>query len=273
MYKTNNIGLLSVLFYVVLFFNQYVTIEFGADYIAHAGVVIILWLSYRERCRFKEKKIWIISSWIFSLKFIGIVSQICFLFYELESVLYYSVMAICIFLTLVAEIAVYFCDGTKDIKKYEKERVFNYIDEYFMDKYEKDIMIGFAEDNSEDQKMKLAALSGIHNMVLVMSVIAIYVMKLINKNMRLPMQGILLVLVLLLIDIVNWYVLQMIMKNKRTLSVCAILGISLLYIFEVVFYKEMDIWRMLVWAGVGLLILPIVAEKVKIAIGLKENSK
>lgn len=66
-------------------------------------------------------------------------------------------MAICILLTLVAEIALYFCDGTVDIKKYEK-----------------DIMIGFAKDNSQDQKMKLAVLSGIHNKVLVMSVIAIY---------------------------------------------------------------------------------------------------
>lgn len=273
MYKTKNIGLLSVLFYVVLFFNQYVTIKFGSDYIVHAGVVIILWLSYRERCRFKEKKLWIISSLVFVLKFIAIVFQICFLSYELESVLYFIVMAICIFLTLVVEIALCFCDGIEDIKKYDKERVFNYIDEYFMDKYKKDIMIGFGKDDSEDPKIKLAVLSGIHNMVFVMSVIAIYAMELINKNASLPKQGILLVIVLLLLDIVNWYALKMIAKNKRIISVCAILGISLLYIFEVVLYKEMDIWRMLVWAVVGLLVLPMVDVKMKIAVGLKENGK
>ena len=273
MHKTKNIGFLSILFYAVLVFNQYVTIKFGPDCIAHAGVVIVLWLSYRERCRFKEKKFWITSSLVFALKFIAIVFQICFLSYELESVLYYTVVVICIFLTLVAEIALYFCDGTNDIKKYDKESVSNYIDEYFMDKYKKDIIVGFDKDDSEDPKMKLAALSGIHNMVLVISVIAIYAMEMINKNVSLPKQGILLVIVLLLLDIVNWYVLQMIVKNKRIISVCAIAGISLLYIFEVVLYREMDIWRMLVWAVVGLLILPMVAEKMKIAIGLKENSK
>ena len=94
---------INVVFYGILLFNWYVTANYGADYLVHAGVVIFLWLSYMEKESFEKIKYWIISDCIFITKFFMIIIQILFLSYGLQDIYYYVLFAFCCIATFITE--------------------------------------------------------------------------------------------------------------------------------------------------------------------------
>ena len=107
MYKTKTISIVSILFYAVLFLNQYVTTVNKPDYILHLVVNFFMWITVRENFRFNNK-LDVILSWIsFLAKFLAIVVQILFLSFGLNKMVYYCVMIFFVMITFFIEVRLY----------------------------------------------------------------------------------------------------------------------------------------------------------------------
>ena len=267
--------ILGIIYFIIVFFNDYITIRFGADILIHAAIVIILFLSYREKDRFDKGNYWMIYCISFFLKICMLVIQSIYINYKYNIKIYMITEVFCSIVIILCEICL---NGhMKDIERqsYNDKGIKNrYIENYFKNKYEDYKLISpiirFNKKNNIDKNMKRAFISGIQTIIITLSVIVIYVMKFLNKNIFHEIKIFIAVMIFLLI--INFIVLVKGMNSKLIISTYTCISLGILYIGEVLYWFKMDDIRMLIWSFSMLFLIPLINEKNDIAKKIGANS-
>ena len=230
--------ILNIIFFLLLLFNNCVIIRFGPDILIHMTIVIVLFLTYREKDRFDKKKYWLISCLSFFIKIFMLIIQCIYINNKLDMKIYIITEVLCSVSAILCESYV-----RGHIKKIERQSY---------------------DDKSEiDKKMKRTFMSGFQTIIVALSFIVIYIMQFLNKNIFDERKISIVVMICLLV--INLIVLIKALKSNLIISICTCLSLIILYWGEVFFWFKMDDIRVLIWTFSMVFLIPLINEKISIA--------
>ncbi|SEQ37978.1 hypothetical protein SAMN02910289_01891 [Lachnospiraceae bacterium RM5] len=260
--------ILNIIFFLLLLFNNFVIIRFGPDILIHVTIVIVLFLTYREKDRFDKKKYWLISCFSFFIKIFMLIIQCIYINNKLDMKIYIITEVLCSVSAILCESYV-----RGHIKKIERQsyddKVFKKknIDNYYKKKYEEYKLISpvirFDDKSEIDKKMKRTFMSGFQTIIVALSFIVIYIMQFLNKNIFDERKISIVVMICLLV--INLIVLIKALKSNLIISICTCLSLIILYWGEVFFWFKMDDIRVLIWTFSMVFLIPLINEKISIA--------